>query len=55
MKQRQSLAAEADEDELSKAFKGGVTLTFREDETITLTPEQARSHTCEITGCPIMI
>lgn len=34
------MAAEADEDELSRSFKGGVTLTFREDTTITLNPDQ---------------
>lgn len=34
------MAAEAEEDDLSRAFRGGVTLTFREDATITLTPEQ---------------
>ncbi len=35
--------AEADDDNLSRAFQGGVTLTFRETETITLDPTQVQS------------
>lgn len=31
---------EMDDDSLSRAFQGGVTLTFREEETITLDPAQ---------------
>lgn len=49
------MAAEAEEDELSMAFRGGVTLTFREDAKITLTPEQVRLLPCGLCmGCLTM-
>ncbi len=37
---RQRMHVEMDDDSLSRAFQGGVTLTFREEETITLDPAQ---------------
>lgn len=37
---RQRMNVEMDDDSLSRAFQGGVTLTFREEETITLDPAQ---------------
>lgn len=37
---RQKLHNEVDDDNLSRAFQGGVTLTFKEVETITLEPSQ---------------
>ena len=42
LRDRQAAPADAEEDELSREFSGSVTLTFREDEEVTLTPEQAR-------------
>ena len=38
---RQAAPADAEEDALSREFAGSVTLTFREDRTVTLTPAQA--------------
>ena len=35
--------SDMEEDSLSRAFQGGVTLTFREEETITLDPAQVLS------------
>ena len=43
LRERQSASADGDEDDLSKAFQGAVTLTFREDATVTLTPEQIKN------------
>ncbi len=42
LRQRQAAPADAEEDALSREFAGSVTLTFREDRTVTLTPQQAR-------------
>ncbi len=42
LRQRQAAPADAEEDALAREFAGSVTLTFREDRTVTLTPAQAR-------------
>lgn len=41
LRARQAAPADAEEDALSREFAGSVTLTFREDRTVTLTPAQA--------------
>ena len=38
---------EMEDDNLSRAFQGGVTLTFREEETITLDPAQVPSQSAD--------
>ena len=42
LRARQAAPADAEEDALSREFAGSVTLTFREDRSIVLTPAQAR-------------
>ena len=46
LRQRQAAPADAEEDALAREFAGSVTLTFREDRTVTLTPAQARRGRC---------
>ena len=43
LRARQTAHADAVEDALLRKFHGSVTLTFRADRTVTLTPHQARS------------
>ena len=42
LRARQAAHADAEEDALRRKFAGNVTLTFRSDRTVTLTPQQAR-------------
>ena len=46
LRARQAAPADAEEDALSREFAGSVTLTFREDRSIVLTPAQARAQAC---------
>ncbi|KAK9835392.1 hypothetical protein WJX81_006933 [Elliptochloris bilobata] len=45
LRARQAAPADAEEDALSREFAGSVTLTFREDRTVTLTPAQIKGMT----------
>ena len=43
LRARQAAHADVEEDALLRKFNGSVTLTFRADRTVTLTPQQARA------------